>query len=65
MEHQKTTEATGYLIGNKFADKITKNLQQSYSETIINEHDKEIPQERYISRGKAENYLWSDINIIV
>ena len=57
MEHQKTTEATGYLIGNKFADKITKNLQQSYSETIINEHDKEIPQERYISRGKAENYL--------
>ena len=28
MEYQKTTEATGGLIDNKIADKITKYLQQ-------------------------------------
>ena len=33
---------TGDLIGHKIADKITKKLQQNNSETIINEHDKEI-----------------------
>ena len=40
------------LIGNKFANKITKlskNLQQNNSETITNENSKEIPKERYIS----------------
>ena len=40
---QKTSEATGDLVGNKIADKITKiskNLQQNNSETVKNEHDK-------------------------
>ena len=49
---KETTEATGDLIGNKSADKITKvskNSQQNNSETVTNEHDKEIPKERYIS----------------
>ena len=49
-----TPEAAGDLIDNKIADKITevsKNLQQNNSETIKNEHDKEISKERYISQG--------------
>ena len=40
MEYQKTAEATSDLIGNKIADKITKNFQQNNSERITNEHDK-------------------------
>ena len=42
------------MIDNKIADKITevsKNFQQNNSETITNEHDKEISKERYISQG--------------
>ena len=42
---QKTAEATGDLIDNKIADKITevsKTVQQNNSETVTNEHDKEI-----------------------
>ena len=44
-------EATWDLIGNKIADrntKVSKNSQQNYSEIVTNEHDKEIPKERYI-----------------
>ena len=53
---QKTAEATGDVIDNKIANKITggsKNSQQNNSETVTNENDKEIPKERYIS---PENY---------
>ena len=42
---QKTAEATDDLIGNKIASRITKvskNSQQNISETVANEHDKEI-----------------------
>ena len=49
---QKAAEATGDLIGNKIANKITKlskNSQQNNSETVTNEHDKEIP--KLISRN--------------
>ena len=50
---QKTAEeATGDLIGNKVSDKVTKiskSSQQSNSETVKNDYDKEIPKERYIS----------------
>ena len=46
MKYQKTAEATGDLIGNEVSEKIN---QQNNSETITNEHDKEIPKERYIS----------------
>ena len=48
----KTAEATGDLIGNKIANRIikaSKNSQQNISETVTNEHDKEIPKERYVS----------------
>ena len=44
---QKTSEATGNLIGNKIADRITKvskNSQQKNSEIVTNEHDKQIPK---------------------
>ena len=49
---QKTAEATGDLIGNKIANRITKvsrSSLQNDSETITNENDKEILKERYIS----------------
>ena len=54
---QKTAEATGYLIGNKTADKITKvskssshnSLEKVESETENTGSDREIPKERYIS----------------
>ena len=58
MEHQKTAEATGDLIGNKIADRITKflkNSQQNNIETVTNENDKEIPKERYISQEERQN----------
>ena len=48
---QKTAEATGDLTGIKIANKImevSKNSQQNNSETVTNEHDKEIPEKRYI-----------------
>ena len=49
---QKEAEATGDLIGNKIANRITKfskNSQQNNFETVTNENVKEIPKERYIS----------------
>ena len=44
---QRTAEATGDLNGNKIANRITKvskKSQQNNSETVTNEHDKEIPK---------------------
>ena len=56
---QKTAEATGDLIGNKVANRITKVSkisQRNNSETVTNEYDKEIPKERYASPKKTRNY---------
>ena len=56
---KKTAEATGDLIGNIIANTITKvsgSSPQNDSETIANEHDKEIPKERYISPEERQNY---------
>ena len=57
---QKVAEATGDLIDNEIADRITKvskSSQQDNSERVTNEHDKEMPKERYISPEKrARNY---------
>ena len=59
---QKTAEATGDLVDNKIAAKITKvskNSQQNNSETVTNENDKEIVIENiYICRGKTVNKLF-------
>ena len=57
---QKTAEATVYLIGNKTANKITKfskHSQQNNSETVTNDHNKEIPKERYIYLQKKGKKL--------
>ena len=57
---QKTAEVTDDLIDNKIADRITKvskTLQQNNSETVTNEHDKEIPRERYISPEERQKHI--------
>ena len=48
------------LIGNKIYDKITKALQvlpQTNSETVTNEHDKEIREKRCISQEKIQKSI--------
>ena len=46
----KSAEATGDLIGNKIADKITSASKKPHNEEIQpNEVNNEIPKERYIS----------------
>ena len=46
----KSAEATGDLIGNKIADKITSASKRSHNEEIQSaEVNNEIPKERYIS----------------
>ena len=50
---QKTAEATGDLVGNKIADKITsfsKSLKELHSKT--DENEIEIPKERYLPPDK-------------
>ena len=62
----KTAEATGDLIGNKIADRITKVSrisQQNNWKIIINKHDKEIPKERYISPEKRQK-VSEDLRLI-
>ena len=63
---QKTAVAIGDLIGNKNADKITKvskNSQKNNSETVTNEHDKEIPRKRYISPRERQKII-DDMRLI-
>ena len=63
---KKTAEATGDLIGNKITNKITqvsKNSQQNNSETVRNEHDKEIPKERYITSEERQKII-DDLRLI-
>ena len=43
--------------------KGSKTSQQNNSETVKNEHDKEVLKEIYISQRKKENYWGSKINI--
>ena len=55
---EKTAEATGDLIGNEIANKIikvSKNSQQI--NLVINENEKEIPKERYMSPEEREELL--------
>ena len=65
---QNTAEATGDLNGNSNDNeiiKLSKNSQQNNSETVANEHDKELPEERYITLKKTKNYWWFKIKILV
>ena len=43
---------------------IQKTSQRNNSETVKNEHHKDIPKERYISPDKVKK-VWSKINVIV
>ena len=57
---QKSLEATGDLIGNKTADKITKvskYSQQHNSEKARSDHYIEIPTERYVSPEETEKNI--------
>ena len=54
----KSAEATGDLIGNKIADKITSASKKSQNEKIRStEVNNEIPKERYISPKKGNKLL--------
>ena len=60
MKYKKTAEATRDFIGNKIANKITgvsRNSQQNNSETVTNEHDKEIRKGRYISLEERQKTI--------
>ena len=55
---QKTAEVD--LIGNKFADQITKvskNSQENTSETVTNKNNKEISRERYLPLEKRQEII--------
>ena len=55
---QKTAEANDDLIGKKVAvgiKKVSNNSQENNPETITNEDDKEIPEERHISPEERQN----------
>ena len=55
---QKTAEATGDLICNKIADKITSTSKKSHTKEIqLNEVNNELPKERYIPLKKGEKLL--------
>ena len=65
---QKAVEATDDLTGNKIAKaiaesydskitKILKNSQQNNSESVTNEHDKEIPKEKYLSSEERQETI--------
>ena len=60
MKYKKTAEATRDFIVNKIANKITgvsRNSQQNNSETVTNEHDKEIRKGRYISLEERQKTI--------
>ena len=65
---QETVEPTDDLTGNKIAKaiaelydskitKVLKNSQQNNSETVTNEHDKEIPKEKYLSSEERQETI--------
>ena len=63
---QKAADATGDLAGNEIANRVTKvskSLLQNNSEIITNEHDKEIPKERYISPEERQKII-DDLRLI-
>ena len=58
---QRVAEATGDLIANKIANKITrvsKNSQQNNLKTVTNEHEKEIPKENLQKKDKKLLIIW-------
>ena len=48
------------MTGNKIANQITKiakNSKQNISETVTNDHHKEIPEERYVSSKEKQQII--------
>ena len=45
------------LIGNKIANKVSKNSHQNISETGTNEHDKKMSKERYVSPEERQEII--------
>ena len=59
-QFKKLAEATGDLIGNKIAVKITKiskTSQQNNWDIVQNEHNKEILKESYISPKEIQKII--------
>ena len=54
---QKTAEASGDLVGNFIADKLTSISKKPASEPHLNTTSNEIPKERYISPQEREKLL--------
>ena len=54
---QETSKATGDLIGNKIADKITSYSKKPANETHSNDVSNEIPKERYISPQERQKII--------
>ena len=54
---QNTAEATGDLVGNKIADKITSYSKKPTSEPYPNVVNDEIPKERYISPQERQKIV--------
>ena len=48
---------TDNKITNKIPQKTEKNSEENNSETVINEYDKEIPTERYISPEQRQEII--------
>ena len=60
MEYQEIADATDNLVASKIANEVTKvsrSSRQNNSETIINKHDKEKPNERYISSEERQKII--------
>ena len=63
---QKTVEATGDLNSNETDNRITKvsrSSTQNNLEKLADEHDKEIPKERYISPEERQKII-NDLRLL-
>ena len=54
---QKTSEATGHLISNKIADKITKASKTSQNNLEVVKSEEDIVKKRYMSSGKRQRII--------
>ena len=62
---QKTTEATGDLIGNKIADEITSVSKRSNKNLPTIDEGTELTTDKkkiYITKRKAANYWWIKVS---
>ena len=61
---QKTSEATGDLVGNKIKDKITSVSKKSSKELHSQNEDQiKLPKERYISPEKRQQ-IFDELRLV-